>query len=132
MTPVTTGDGLRQQELMAFLESVGIKANIVPYPAHNTVEEGRALRGEMPGTFTKNLLLKDKKGRLFLIVAQEDRSIDLRTLHNKIGARGRLGFAPMETVREGPRGRAWSTHAACALTRWRSCNHCCARRKDNE
>jgi Ala-tRNA(Pro) deacylase len=53
----------------------------------------------MPGTFTKNLLLKDKKGRLFLVVAEETRSIDLRTLHGKIGANGRLGFASPEIVR---------------------------------
>jgi len=53
----------------------------------------------MPGTFTKNLLLKDKKGRLFLVVAEETCSIDLRTLHVKIGANGRLGFASPEIVR---------------------------------
>ncbi len=90
----------RQQELIEFLESLGIKVSRVPYPAHRTVEEGRLLRGDMPGTFTKNLLLKDKKGRLFLVVAEETRSIDLRTLHAKIGASGRLGFAPSDTVRE--------------------------------
>ncbi len=95
-----TGAGSPQRELIAFLESIGINANVVPYPAHSTVEEGRSLRGQMPGTFTKNLLLKDKKGRLFLIVAEEARSIDLRTLHDKIGARGRLSFASAETVRE--------------------------------
>jgi Ala-tRNA(Pro) deacylase len=54
----------------------------------------------MAGTFTKNLLLKDKKGRFFLIVAEEAWSIDLRTLHAKVGARGRLGFAPPGSVRE--------------------------------
>jgi Ala-tRNA(Pro) deacylase len=89
----------RQRELMCFLRSLGIDATVVPYPAHNTVEEGRALRGAMPGTFTKNLLLKDKKDRLFLVVAEESRSVDLRTLHTRIGANGRLGFASSDTVR---------------------------------
>lgn len=42
--------------------SLGIAAPTVPYPAHETVEEGKRLRGHMAGTFTKNLLLKDKKG----------------------------------------------------------------------
>lgn len=88
-----------QHELISFLESLGINVSSVPYPAHSTVEEGRLLRGNMPGTFTKNLLLKDKKGRLFLVVAEETRSIDLRTLHGKIGANGRLGFASPEIVR---------------------------------
>ena len=89
-----------QQALIAFLESIGIDVNLVSYPAHSTVEEGRSLRGNMPGTFTKNLFLKDKKGCLFLVVAEEARSIDLRTLHGKLGARGRLGFAPADIVRE--------------------------------
>lgn len=90
----------RQRKLMDFLKSLQIDATIIPYPAHNTVEEGRALRGDMPGTFTKNLLLKDKKDRLFLVVAEETRSVDLRTLHTKIGANGRLGFASADAVRD--------------------------------
>jgi Ala-tRNA(Pro) deacylase len=89
-----------QQAVIAFLKTIGIDINLVSYPAHSTVEAGRSLRGDMPGTFTKNLFLKDKKGSLFLVVAEEAWSIDLRTLHAKIGARGRLGFAPPNTVRE--------------------------------
>jgi Ala-tRNA(Pro) deacylase len=89
----------RQQELIEFLVSLGTKVSRIAYPAHRTVEEGRLLRGDMPGTFTKNLLLKDKKGRLFLVVAEETRSIDLRTLHVKVGANGRLGFASPDIVR---------------------------------
>jgi Ala-tRNA(Pro) deacylase len=97
---MTTRTGSQLQALIEFLESIGIDVNRVPYPAHSTIEEGRFLRGDMPGTFTKNLLLKDKRGRLFLVVAEETRSIDLRTLHAKIGARGRLGFVPPDIVRE--------------------------------
>jgi Ala-tRNA(Pro) deacylase len=95
----TLGDS-PQQALIAFLKTIGIDINLISYPAHSTVEEGRSLRGDTPGTFTKHLFLKDKQGRLFLVVAEEARSIDLRTLHAKIGARGRLGFAPPNTVRE--------------------------------
>ncbi len=82
------------------LEALGIETTTVPYPAHRTVEEGKALRGAMSGQFTKNLLLKDKKGSLFMIVADEDRQIDLRRLHVHIGGQGRLGFAAAETMRE--------------------------------
>jgi Ala-tRNA(Pro) deacylase len=72
---------------------LGIEAPTVPYPAHKTVEEGKLLRGNMGGTFTKNLLLKDKKDRPFLFSIHEDRALDLKTLHSKVGASGRLGFA---------------------------------------
>lgn len=87
--------------LFAQLKKLGIRTTTLPYPAHQSVEEGKALRGQMAGQFTKNLLLRDKKNTLFLVVAGEDRTIDLRTLHISIGAQGRLGFAPaaqMETV----------------------------------
>lgn len=77
---------------------LAITASVVPYPSHSTAEEGKALRGYLPGTFTKNLLLKDKKGRLFLIAFHEDRALDLKSLHTKIGANGRLGFAPAERM----------------------------------
>jgi Ala-tRNA(Pro) deacylase len=73
--------------------SQAIATTTVAYPAHRTVEEGKALRGDMAGQFTKNLLLRDKKGTLYLLVAAEDRPIDLKTLHKRIGALGRLGFA---------------------------------------
>ena len=62
------------------------------------MEEGRALRGEISGTFTKNLLLKDKKGRLFLLIAEEMRVVDLKSLHLRVSANGRLGFAPPEVM----------------------------------
>ncbi len=65
------------QRLYGCLDALGIAPSpAVPYPAHRTVEEGKALRGAMTGTFTKNLLLKDKRGRLFLLVAHEDRHIE--------------------------------------------------------
>ena len=82
------------------LEELGIGTTTVPYPAHRTVEEGKALRGALSGQFTKNLLLKDKKGSLFMIVADEDRPIDLRRLHVHIGGQGRLGFAAATLMRE--------------------------------
>lgn len=80
--------------------SLKMAAPTVPYPPHETVEEGKLLRGEMAGTFTKNLLLRDKKGRLFLFSIHEDRALDLKTLHQRVGANGRLGFAPAERMVE--------------------------------
>ena len=68
-----------QGNLFARFASLGIAAPTVPYPAHTTIEEGKRLRGRMTGTFTKNLLLKDKKGRLFLLAIHEDRELDLKT-----------------------------------------------------
>ena len=58
-----------REQLFCRFDELGIEAPTVAYPSHRTVEEGKALRGDMRGTFTKNLLLKDKKGRLYLVSA---------------------------------------------------------------
>lgn len=89
-----------RSHLFGRLEALGISTTTIPYPAHRTVEEGKALRGAMAGQFTKNLLLKDKKGTMFMVVADEDRAIDLKRLHLHVGAQGRLGFAAAEQMRE--------------------------------
>jgi len=99
MTDETTNHRERQY-LLDHLADASITAPIVAYPEHSSIEEGKKLRGTMAGTFTKNLLLKDKKGRLFFVTAYEDTDIDLKTLHTKIGGQGRLGFASPDTVLE--------------------------------
>lgn len=86
------------RNLLAYLARLDIEAPVVPYPAHRTVEEGKLLRGAMAGTFTKNLLLRDRKRRLFLVSVHEDRTLDLKTIHTHIGARGQLSFAPTEDM----------------------------------
>ena len=88
-----------QGNLFARFASLGIAAPTVPYPAHTTIEEGKRLRGRMTGTFTKNLLLKDKKGRLFLVVALGHAHIDLKTLPKALGA-DRLSFGRPELLME--------------------------------
>ena len=89
-----------REQLFRRFDELGIEASTVSYPSHRTVGEGKALRGEMRGTFTKNLLLKDKKGRLFLIVAHEDLELDLKSLHSRIGASRSLRFAPAEQMHD--------------------------------
>lgn len=100
MSIVPPAIGEARERLFERFGSLGIAAPTVPYPAHQTVEEGKVLRGAMAGTFTKNLLLKDKKDRLFLFSIHEDRALDLKKLHTRIGANGRLGFAAGERMTE--------------------------------
>ncbi|HXL69403.1 MAG TPA: YbaK/EbsC family protein [Xanthobacteraceae bacterium] len=86
-------------DLFAFLEGLGIAPNTVSHPPLFTVEQSRALRGEIAGAHTKNLFLVDRKDRLFLVVAGEDAAIDLKSLHRRIGASGRLSFGKPEVLR---------------------------------
>ncbi len=87
-------------DLLARLDSLGIATTVVTHPALFTVEQSQALRGKVPGAHTKNLFLKDKKGQLFLVTTLEDAEIELKHLHNVIGASGRLSFGSPELMME--------------------------------
>lgn len=86
-------------DLIAFLESLGIETHTVEHPPLHTVEESRALRGDIPGTHCKNLFLKDRKGTHFLVVCREDAAIDLKRLAKLVGA-DRLSFGSPERLEE--------------------------------
>lgn len=86
--------------LLARFAAAGIAAETRHHPPVFTVAESRDLRGELPGGHTKNLFLKDKKGRLFLVVALGSAVIDLKRLHEVIGASGRLSFGSGELLEE--------------------------------
>lgn len=75
-----------EYDLFRTLDELGIETETVRHPPVFTVEESKALRGDLAGAHTKNLFLKDKKGRLWLVVALEDRAVDLKDLRRRIGA----------------------------------------------
>jgi Ala-tRNA(Pro) deacylase len=81
-----------RDDLIAYLAERGIAVTTVEHPPLFTVEQSRALRGEIAGAHTKNLFLKDKKGALFLVTVEEDAVIDLKHIHHRIGASGRVSF----------------------------------------
>jgi Ala-tRNA(Pro) deacylase len=89
-----------QEDLAAFLRDLRIATGTVDHLPLFTVEESQALRGEIAGAHTKNLFLKDKKDTLFLVVAREDTAIDLKHLHERIGASGRLSFGKPDLLLE--------------------------------
>jgi Ala-tRNA(Pro) deacylase len=89
-----------QEELFAFLERLAIETKTVTHEALFTVEQSRGLYERLSGAHTKNLFLIDKKGRLFLAVAEHHADIDLKHLHRRIGASGRLSFGKPERLRE--------------------------------
>lgn len=68
------------------LSGLGIATRTHEHAPVFTVEESKALRGELPGGHCKNLFLKDKKGALWLLVCLEDRDIDMKDLRHRIGS----------------------------------------------
>ena len=90
---------LSPQELLARLAALGIAAETVEHEPVFTVAESRHVKAAIPGAHSKNLFVKDKKGRLFLVTARDETAIDLKRLHGAIGASGRLSFGSAEQLR---------------------------------
>jgi len=87
-------------ELFAFLTAAGIGVTTTQHPPLYTVAESQALRGEIAGRHTKNLFLKDKKDNFFLVTVGEDAQVDLKTIHQIIGAASRVSFGNPEKLME--------------------------------
>ncbi len=88
-----------RQDLLARLDQLGIVTRTLEHEAVFTVAESSRLERELPGGHTKNLFLKDKKDRLFLVVALGHAHIDLKSLHKTLGA-DRLSFGRPELLME--------------------------------
>ena len=87
------------EALMAALGDAGIEFSVHEHPPLRTVEDSKAFRGDMEGTHVKNLYLRDKRKKNFLVVAQEDSAINLKTLPDMIGS-DRLSFGSADRLFE--------------------------------
>ena len=91
---------LTPQELFDRFAGLGISAETVEHDPVFTVAESRPVKARIPGAHSKNLFVKDKKGRFFLITAQDETPIDLKRAHEAIGASGRLSFGSADQLRD--------------------------------
>ena len=87
----------RETKLYERFEQLGIAWKTHAHPPVFTVEEARALRGSLPGGHTKNLFLKDKKERFWLVVLREDFRIDLNALARQLGV-SRFSFGSSDRL----------------------------------
>ena len=97
VSAMTTAMPTSPDQLFAHLEGLGIRTRTVQHPPVFTVDEAKALRGDLPGAHIKNLFLRNKKGEMWLVVAEESRPIDLKALGERLGA-GRLSFGSPERL----------------------------------
>ena len=89
---------LTRADLLARFAELGIETKTFDHPAVFTVAESREIKHAIPGGHSKNLLLKDKKGRVFLVTAEADAAIDLKTISEKIGGNGRVTFGKADLL----------------------------------
>ena len=85
-------------DLFAFLDRLGIAHRTIEHPPLPTVEAAMAIWGGMTGGFAKNLFVKDKKSRLFLITLRALANLDIKHVHPVIGASGRVSFCSADQL----------------------------------
>ena len=85
------------EDLFAALKTLDIATTTHHHPPVFTVEEARAHCAHLPGGHCKSLFLKDKKDRLYLLVALDERAIELNAIAKQIGA-ARLSFGKPELL----------------------------------
>lgn len=80
-----------QTTLLQALSDWELQTDTLEHPAVFKVGEGDDIKARLPGAHTKNLFLKDDKGQLWLISAEQSTTINLKALPKQIGS-GRLSF----------------------------------------
>lgn len=90
---------ITESQLFATLDSLGIAHQTVEHPPLFTVEDGLHIRDTIPGLDCKNLFLKDKKDKIWLVVMPADKRAQLAPLEKAIGA-ARLSFGKPDLLME--------------------------------
>ncbi|KAE8600818.1 hypothetical protein XENTR_v10013419 [Xenopus tropicalis] len=91
-----------RQELLAYLQELGIQPVCVEHPEVFTVEEMMPHVQHLKGAHSKNLFLKDKKKKGFwLVTVLHDRQVNLNDLAKKLNVgSGNLRFADEASMLE--------------------------------
>ncbi len=80
------------QNLYQFMEKHKIQYERYDHPPVYTVEDVKRLTPDLPGSKTKNLFLRDAKGkRHFLVIVPHDKKVNLKALGKEMGV-GRISF----------------------------------------
>jgi len=87
----------KPEELIEWMRARQIGFTLHHHPPLRTVEEADRLRGDLGGTYVKNLFLRDRKKNFFLLICLSSRVIDLQWLRRQ-WACPRLSFASPEAL----------------------------------
>lgn len=88
----------RERPALERLDAHGISYTLHRHPALRTVEDARALRGDIDAAHVKNLFLRDKREQMWLVTVLEDQAVDLRALRATLGATGVVSFGSPERL----------------------------------
>lgn len=78
----------KTKQIITLLEQMDISYDLVRHPAVYTIEEMQALNLPNPHCIAKNLFIRDdKKQHYFLIIAPQDKKVELKKLRDTLKSR---------------------------------------------
>ncbi|KAJ4700648.1 Prolyl-tRNA synthetase associated domain-containing protein 1 [Melia azedarach] len=93
--------GYSKEQLLARLKDLQVEFSQYEHPPVMTVEAQAQYVGNLGGGLSKNLFLKDKKHRLYIVSALADTKVDMKVLSQRLGlGKGGLRMAPEESLLE--------------------------------
>ncbi|QCE15792.1 prolyl-tRNA synthetase associated domain-containing protein 1 [Vigna unguiculata] len=93
--------GFSKENLLARLKELQIPFSQYEHPVVLTVDAQAQYVGHLGGGLSKNLFLKDKKSRLYVVSALAATKVDLKVLSQRLGlGKGGLRMAPEEALGE--------------------------------
>lgn len=86
-------------EVLNAIAALGYEHHTISHEPLYTVEEAKRVKYGMAGAHTKNLFLRNKKGRMFLFVVEQDQMINLKELRDRLQLPGgQFAFASTERL----------------------------------
>ena len=82
-------------ELIEYLKKEKCNITVHQHDALFTVQDSKKLRGEIEGAHSKNLFLKNKKNKFFLLTCEEADKVDLKRISKSLEL-GNTSFAKEE------------------------------------
>lgn len=88
-----------EQSLLKELEQLGIHYDYISHPAVFTSEQANRAMPDLSSAHCKNLFVKDRTGKKWLLTIPDDKRADLKVVAEKIGS-ARLSFCSAEEMME--------------------------------
>lgn len=85
------------EDLLAYFEKIDVSVNLYEHERVFTVSESQHLKKNIPGLHCRNLFLRDKKKKNYLVVAANETSVDLKKLPALIES-DRLSFGSADRL----------------------------------
>lgn len=84
-------------DVFKMLDQLAVAHSTITHAPMRTVADSMALRDGVPGGYSKNLFLRNRKGKMVLVTLLEHRTVNLKALGTQLGI-GKPSFASQQRL----------------------------------